>query len=57
MATFQHSSIVRIPFSPPILCFIRNKTQAGFHESVFCSLQALRDKEFNVFDETMKKAR
>eukprot|EP00066_Takifugu_rubripes_P017315 XP_011606581.1 PREDICTED: serine-protein kinase ATM [Takifugu rubripes] len=35
----------------------RNKTQAGFHESVFCSLQALRDKEFSVFDKTMQKAR
>uniref|UniRef100_A0A8C4HC02 non-specific serine/threonine protein kinase n=1 Tax=Dicentrarchus labrax TaxID=13489 RepID=A0A8C4HC02_DICLA len=29
----------------------------GFHESVFCSLQALRDKEFSVFDETLKLAR
>lgn len=24
---------------------------------MFCSLQALRDKEFSVFDETMKQAR
>ncbi|XP_029372822.1 serine-protein kinase ATM isoform X2 [Echeneis naucrates] len=30
---------------------------AGFHESVFCSLQALRDKEFSVFDEMLKQAR
>nr|XP_046246217.1 serine-protein kinase ATM isoform X2 [Scatophagus argus] len=33
------------------------KCKPGFHESVFCSLQALRDKEFSVFDETMKQAR
>ncbi|XP_078023307.1 serine-protein kinase ATM isoform X1 [Epinephelus lanceolatus] len=33
------------------------KSKPGFHESVFCSLQALRDKEFSVFDETMKQAR
>lgn len=41
----------------PLMCFIRNKSQAGFHESVFCSLQALRDKEFSAFDETVKRAR
>ncbi|XP_060928737.1 serine-protein kinase ATM isoform X1 [Limanda limanda] len=29
----------------------------GFHESVFSSLQALRDKEFSLFDETLKQAR
>uniref|UniRef100_A0A8D2ZRU2 Serine-protein kinase ATM n=1 Tax=Scophthalmus maximus TaxID=52904 RepID=A0A8D2ZRU2_SCOMX len=28
------------------------KSTPGFHESVFCSLQALRDKEFSIFDET-----
>uniref|UniRef100_UPI0037E93D82 serine-protein kinase ATM n=1 Tax=Semicossyphus pulcher TaxID=241346 RepID=UPI0037E93D82 len=33
------------------------KSKPGFHESVFCSLQALRDKEFSLFDETMKQAR
>ncbi|XP_042342685.1 serine-protein kinase ATM [Plectropomus leopardus] len=33
------------------------KSRPGFHESVFCSLQALRDKEFSIFDETMKQAR
>ncbi|KAK5868357.1 hypothetical protein PBY51_009383 [Eleginops maclovinus] len=33
------------------------KSKLGFHESVFCSLQALRDKEFSIFDETMKQAR
>uniref|UniRef100_A0A8C4HF10 non-specific serine/threonine protein kinase n=1 Tax=Dicentrarchus labrax TaxID=13489 RepID=A0A8C4HF10_DICLA len=33
------------------------KSRPGFHESVFCSLQALRDKEFSVFDETLKLAR
>ncbi|KAK2847025.1 hypothetical protein Q5P01_010024 [Channa striata] len=33
------------------------KSKPGFHESVFCSLQALRDKEFSVFDETLKQAR
>ncbi|TDH15077.1 hypothetical protein EPR50_G00027380 [Perca flavescens] len=33
------------------------KSKPGFHESVFCSLQALRDKEFSIFDETMKQAR
>ncbi|XP_041660775.1 serine-protein kinase ATM isoform X2 [Cheilinus undulatus] len=34
-----------------------DKSKPGFHESVFCSLQALRDKEFSIFDETMKLAR
>lgn len=24
---------------------------------MFCSLQALRDKEFSIFDETLKQAR
>ncbi|KAF0030872.1 hypothetical protein F2P81_017603 [Scophthalmus maximus] len=33
------------------------KSTPGFHESVFCSLQALRDKEFSIFDETLKQAR
>ncbi|KAM3615619.1 uncharacterized protein V6R79_005129 [Siganus canaliculatus] len=33
------------------------KSTPGFHESVFCSLRALRDKEFWVFDEIMKQAR
>ncbi|XP_047449742.1 serine-protein kinase ATM isoform X2 [Mugil cephalus] len=33
------------------------KSTPGFHESVFCSLQALRDKEFSIFDETLKLAR
>ncbi|KAM9358741.1 serine-protein kinase ATM [Symphorus nematophorus] len=35
----------------------QEKSKPGFHESVFCSLQALRDKEFSIFDETMKQAR
>ncbi|GAA6218256.1 serine-protein kinase ATM [Lates japonicus] len=34
-----------------------DKSTPGFHESVFCSLQALRDKEFSIFDETLKQAR
>ncbi|XP_074534953.1 serine-protein kinase ATM [Halichoeres trimaculatus] len=34
-----------------------DNSKPGFHESVFCSLQALRDKEFSLFDETMKHAR
>ncbi|KAM6987939.1 serine-protein kinase ATM isoform 2-T2 [Tautogolabrus adspersus] len=34
-----------------------DKSKPGFHESVFCSLQALRDNEFSIFDETMKQAR
>ncbi|XP_020498541.2 serine-protein kinase ATM [Labrus bergylta] len=34
-----------------------DKSKPGFHESMFCSLQALRDKEFSIFDETMKQAR
>ncbi|CAJ1065758.1 serine-protein kinase ATM [Xyrichtys novacula] len=34
-----------------------DSSKPGFHESVFCSLQALRDKEFSIFDETMKQAR
>ncbi|KAM7413396.1 hypothetical protein PAMA_020672 [Pampus argenteus] len=33
------------------------KSKPGFHESVFCGLQALRDKEFFLFDETLKQAR
>ncbi|KAL6116348.1 atm [Pungitius sinensis] len=33
------------------------KSKPGFHESVFCSLHALRDKEFSLFDETLKQAR
>ncbi|XP_045929347.1 serine-protein kinase ATM isoform X1 [Micropterus dolomieu] len=33
------------------------KSTPGYHESVFCALQALRDKEFSLFDETMKQAR
>ncbi|XP_028274525.1 serine-protein kinase ATM isoform X2 [Parambassis ranga] len=33
------------------------KSNPGFHESVFCALQALRDKEFSVFDVTLKLAR
>ncbi|XP_022052894.2 serine-protein kinase ATM isoform X1 [Acanthochromis polyacanthus] len=33
------------------------KSNPGFHESVFCGLQALRDKEFSIFDETLKQAR
>ncbi|XP_041851361.1 serine-protein kinase ATM isoform X1 [Melanotaenia boesemani] len=33
------------------------KSNPGFHESVFCALQALRDKEFSIFDETLKQAR
>ncbi|KAG7478644.1 serine-protein kinase ATM [Solea senegalensis] len=33
------------------------KSKPGFHESVFCSLQALRDKEFSIFDEMLKQTR
>ncbi|XP_067450490.1 serine-protein kinase ATM isoform X1 [Thunnus thynnus] len=33
------------------------KSKPGFHESVFCGLQALRDKEFSVLEETLKQAR
>uniref|UniRef100_A0A3B3UHQ1 Serine-protein kinase ATM n=1 Tax=Poecilia latipinna TaxID=48699 RepID=A0A3B3UHQ1_9TELE len=33
-----------------------DKSNPGFHESVFCSLQALRDKEFSIFDDTLKCA-
>ncbi|XP_069003708.1 serine-protein kinase ATM [Embiotoca jacksoni] len=33
------------------------KSIPGFHESVFCALQTLRDKEFSMFDETLKQAR
>ncbi|XP_017275623.1 serine-protein kinase ATM isoform X2 [Kryptolebias marmoratus] len=29
----------------------------GFHESIFCALQALRDKEFFTFDHILKQAR
>ncbi|XP_061682550.1 serine-protein kinase ATM isoform X3 [Syngnathoides biaculeatus] len=34
-----------------------DKEKPGFHESVFHALQALRDKEFSMFDETLKQAR
>lgn len=41
-----------------LMCCVRSeKSTPGFHESMFCSLQALRDKEFSIFDETMKQAR
>uniref|UniRef100_A0A8C8LMB5 non-specific serine/threonine protein kinase n=1 Tax=Oncorhynchus tshawytscha TaxID=74940 RepID=A0A8C8LMB5_ONCTS len=33
------------------------KLNPGFNESVFCSLQALRDKEFSTFDQTLNYAR
>ncbi|KAM9318497.1 serine-protein kinase ATM [Pholidichthys leucotaenia] len=33
------------------------KSNPGFHESVFCALQALRDKEFSTFEEILKQAR
>uniref|UniRef100_A0A672H734 non-specific serine/threonine protein kinase n=1 Tax=Salarias fasciatus TaxID=181472 RepID=A0A672H734_SALFA len=33
------------------------ESNPGFHESVFCAMQALRDKEFSLFDETLKQAR
>uniref|UniRef100_A0A3B4ARZ4 non-specific serine/threonine protein kinase n=1 Tax=Periophthalmus magnuspinnatus TaxID=409849 RepID=A0A3B4ARZ4_9GOBI len=33
-----------------------DKTKLGFHEFVFCTLQALRDKEFSVFDDSIKDA-
>ncbi|XP_031608533.1 serine-protein kinase ATM isoform X2 [Oreochromis aureus] len=35
----------------------REKSNPGFHESVFCALQALRNKEFSIFDETLRQAR
>ncbi|XP_030008171.1 serine-protein kinase ATM isoform X2 [Sphaeramia orbicularis] len=33
------------------------KSKPGFHESVFCAMQALTDKEFSIFDEILKQAR
>ncbi|XP_034023977.1 serine-protein kinase ATM isoform X2 [Thalassophryne amazonica] len=33
------------------------KSKPGFNESLFCALQALRDKEFSIFDETLTQAR
>lgn len=33
------------------------KSKPGFHESVFGAMQALRDKEFLIFDDTLKQAR
>ncbi|XP_037534430.1 serine-protein kinase ATM [Nematolebias whitei] len=33
------------------------KSIPGFHESIFCAVQALRDKEFFIFDQTLKQAR
>lgn len=38
-------------------CCRREKSNPGFHESVFCALQALRNKEFSIFDETLRQAR
>lgn len=38
-------------------CCRSEKSNPGFHESVFCALQALRNKEFSIFDETLKQAR
>ncbi|KAK7882898.1 hypothetical protein WMY93_029072 [Mugilogobius chulae] len=35
----------------------RDKRQPGFHEFVYSALQALRDKEFSVFDDNIKDAR
>uniref|UniRef100_A0A8C5DKK5 non-specific serine/threonine protein kinase n=1 Tax=Gouania willdenowi TaxID=441366 RepID=A0A8C5DKK5_GOUWI len=29
----------------------------GFHESVFCAIQALKDKEFSMFDHTLRQIR
>uniref|UniRef100_A0A1A8U1C7 non-specific serine/threonine protein kinase n=1 Tax=Nothobranchius furzeri TaxID=105023 RepID=A0A1A8U1C7_NOTFU len=34
-----------------------DESNPGFHESVFCALQALRDKEFLIFDETLRQTR
>lgn len=34
-----------------------DKNKLGFHEFVFCTLQALRDKEFSVLDDTIKNTR
>lgn len=34
-----------------------DKNKPGFHEFVFCTLQALRDKEFSIFEDTVKDAR
>ncbi|CAN9511502.1 unnamed protein product [Ophioblennius macclurei] len=33
------------------------ESSPGFHESVFCAMQALKDKEFSLFDETLRQAR
>ncbi|KAM4628418.1 serine-protein kinase ATM [Polymixia lowei] len=33
------------------------KSNPGFNESVFCALQALRDKDFSIFDQTLKYIR
>uniref|UniRef100_A0AAV2J7Z9 non-specific serine/threonine protein kinase n=1 Tax=Knipowitschia caucasica TaxID=637954 RepID=A0AAV2J7Z9_KNICA len=34
-----------------------DKTKLGFHEFVYSALQALRDKDFSVFDDNIKEAR
>ncbi|CAM9316090.1 unnamed protein product, partial [Lampetra planeri] len=34
-----------------------DRSTPGIHELLFCGLQALRDKEFLMFDETVKQAR
>lgn len=45
-------------FTYSFIFFLRSdKSNPGFHESVFCSLQALRDREFSIFDDTLKRAR
>uniref|UniRef100_A0A672Y667 non-specific serine/threonine protein kinase n=1 Tax=Sphaeramia orbicularis TaxID=375764 RepID=A0A672Y667_9TELE len=38
-------------------CDLSEKSKPGFHESVFCAMQALTDKEFSIFDEILKQAR
>lgn len=35
----------------------REDSNPSFHESVFCAMQALRNKEFSLFDDTLKQAR
>jgi len=49
------SILYLVPFI--VFCVRSEKSNPGFHESVFCALQALRDKEFSLFDETLKQTR
>lgn len=56
--TLREAEAISVLIAFFLICCTRSeKSKPGFHESVFSSLHALRDKEFSVFDETLKQAR